>query len=110
MRCYNLDPLPVVTGDPFDWHDDCEFCVTLAARTAVIVQQVTRYAVTRYTCPGRHIIVSKSTRTTGGWQVTYYCTDRITGDMVPTGHTDCDTAEQVAGEIPESFCAADAVA
>ena len=37
-------------------------------------------------------------------------TDRITGDMEPSYHTDCDTLEKVAAEIPHSFCAADAVA
>ena len=109
MKYYNLDPLPIVSGDPFDCRDDCEFCTTLAARTAAIIQQVTRHTVTRYTCPGRQIIVSPSTRIPCGWQVTYYRADQITGDMIPTGHTDCDTAAQVADEIPESFCAADAV-
>lgn len=83
---------------------------TLAARTAAIISQVRRYTVTRYTCPGRQIIVSPSTRTPGGWQVTFYHTDRITGDMEPSYHTDCDTLEKVAAEIPHSFCAADAVA
>lgn len=109
MKYYNLDPLPIVSGDPFDCRDDCEFCTTLAARNAAIIQQVTRYTVTRYTYPGRQIIVSPSTRIPCGWQVTYYRADQITGDMIPTGHTDCDTAAQVADEIPESFCSADAV-
>ena len=56
------------------------------------------------------VIVAPSTRTPGGWQVTFYHTDRITGDMDPSYHTDCDTLEKVAAEIPHSFCAADAVA
>lgn len=42
--------------------------------------------------------------------MTFYHTDRITGDMEPSYHTDCDTLEKVAAEIPHSFCAADAVA
>lgn len=114
MKYYNLDPLPIVSGDPaelfFDDREDCEFARTLAARTAAIISQVRRYTVTRYTCPGRQIIVSPSTRTPGGWQVTFYHADRITGDMEPSYHTDCDTLEKVAAEIPHSFCAADAVA
>ena len=85
MKYYNLDPLPIVSGDPaelfFDDREDCEFARTLAARTAAIISQVRRYTVTRYACPGRQIIVSPSTRTPGGWQVTFYHTDRITGDM-----------------------------
>ena len=100
MKEYRLDPLPDVTGDPaelfFDDREDCEFARTLAARTAAIISQVRRYTVTRYTYPG--------------WQVTFYHTDRITGDMEPSYHTDCDTLEKVAAEIPHSFCAADAVA
>lgn len=84
MKYYDLDPLPIVSGDPaelfFDDREDCEFARTLAARTAAIISQVRRYTVTRYTCPGRQIIVSPSTRTPGGWQVTFYHTDRITGD------------------------------
>lgn len=79
MKYYDLDPLPIVSGDPaelfFDDREDCEFA-----------------------------------RTPGGWQVTFYHTDRITGDMEPSYHTDCDTLEKVAAEIPHSFCAADAVA
>lgn len=114
MKYYDLDPLPIVSGDPaelfFDDREDCEFARTLAARTAAIISQVRRYTVTRYTCPGRQIIVSPSTRTPGGWQVTFYHTDRITGDMEPFYHTDCGTLEKVAAEIPHSFCAADAVA
>lgn len=114
MKYYDLDPLPIVSGDPaelfFDDREDCEFARTLAARTAAIISQVRRYTVTRYTCPGRQIIVSPSTRTPGGWQVTFYHTDRITGDMEPSYHTDCDMLEKVAAEIPHSFCAADAVA
>ena len=81
MKYYNLDPLPIVSGDPaelfFDDREDCEFARTLAARTAAIISQVRRYTVTRYTYPGRQIIVSPSTRTPGGWQVTFYHTDRI---------------------------------
>lgn len=76
IKYYNLDPLPIVSGDPaelfFDDREDCEFARTLAARTAAIISQVRRYTVTRYTYPGRQIIVSPSTRTPGGWQVTFY--------------------------------------
>ena len=82
MKEYQLDPLPDVTGDPaelfFDDREDCEFARTLAARTAAIISQVRRYTVTRYTYPGRQIIVAPSTRTPGGWQVTFYHTDPIT--------------------------------
>ena len=114
MHEIKLDPLPIVTGDPdelldLDICDTCEFATTQAARIAAICEQVKRYTVTRYTCPGRQIIVSPSTRIPCGWQVTYYRADQITGDMIPTGHTDCDTAAQVADEIPEGFCSADAV-
>lgn len=34
--------------------------------TAAIISQVRRYTVTRYTYPGRQIIVAPSTRTPGG--------------------------------------------
>lgn len=115
MHEIKLDPLPIVTGDPdelldLDICDTCEFATTQAARIAAICEQVKRYTVTRYIAPGRQIIVAPSTRTPGGWQVTFYHTDRITGDMEPSYHTDCDTLEKVAAEIPHSFCAADAVA
>lgn len=114
MKEYKLDPLPTVTGDPaelfFDDREDCEFARTLAARTAAIIAQVQRYTVTRYTYQDRQIIVSPSTRTPGGWQVTFYHADRITGDMEPSYHTDCGTLAKVADEIPHSFFAADAVA
>ena len=57
MKYYNLDPLPIVSGDPaelfFDDREDCEFARTLAARTSAIISQVRRYTVTRYTYPGR---------------------------------------------------------
>lgn len=114
MKEYKLDPLPTVTGDPaelfFDDREDCEFALALAARTAAIIAQVQRYTVTRYTYQDRQIIVSPSTRTPDGWQVTFYHTDRITGDMEPSYHTDCCTLAKVADEIPHSFFAADAVA
>lgn len=73
MKYYNLDPLPIVSGDPaelfFDDREDCEFARTLAARTAAIISQVRRYTVTRYTYSGRQIIVAPSTRTPGGYIV-----------------------------------------
>ena len=100
MKEYKLDPLPTVTGDPaelfFDDREDCEFARTLAARTAAIISQVRRYPVTRYTCPGRQIIVSPSTRTPGGWQVTFYHTGRITGERATSDHPDSDSLEKVA--------------
>ena len=114
MKYYDLDPLPIVSGDPaelfFDDREDCEFARTLAARTAAIISQVRRYTVTRYTYPGRQIIVAPSTRTPGGWQVTFYHADRQTGEFVPIGHADRDTAAGVADEIPYNYIAADAVA
>ena len=98
MHEIKLDPLPIVTGDP-DELLDLDIC-----------EQVTRYAVTRYIAPGRQIIVAPSTRTPGGWQVTFYHADRQTGELVPIGHADRDTAAGVADEIPYNYTAADAVA
>ena len=77
MHEIKLDPLPIVTGDPdelldLDICDTCEFATTQAARIAAICEQVKRYTVTRYIAPGRQIIVAPSTRTPGGWQVTFY--------------------------------------
>lgn len=77
---------------------------------AAICEQVKRYTVTRYIAPGRQIIVAPSTRTPGGWQVTFYHADRQTGELVPIGHADRDTAAGVADEIPYNYIAADAVA
>lgn len=101
MHEIKLDPLPIVTGDPdelldLDICDTCEFATTQAARIAAICEQVTRYAVTRYIAPGRQIIVAPSTRTPGGWQVTFYHADRQTGELVPIGHADRDTADDLA--------------
>ena len=114
MREIKLDPLPIVTGDPdelldLDICDTCEFAVTQAARIAAIVGQVRRYTVTRYTAPGRQIIVAPSTRNPGEWQVTFYRPDQ-SGELVPISHADCDTPEKVADEIPYNYTAADAVA
>lgn len=97
MHEIKLDPLPVVTGDPdelldLDICDTCEFAATQAARIAAICEQVKRYTVTRYIAPGRQIIVAPSTRTPGGWQVTFYHADRQTGELVPIGHADRDIA------------------
>lgn len=40
MKYYDLDPLPIVSGDPaelfFDDREGCEFARTLAARTAFV--------------------------------------------------------------------------
>lgn len=115
MHKIKLDPLPIVTGDPdelldLDIFDTCEFATTQAARIAAICEQVKRYTVTRYIAPGRQIIVAPSTRTPGGWQVTFYHADRQTGELVPIGHADRDTAAGVADEIPYNYIAADAVA
>ena len=115
MHKIKLDPLPIVTGDPdelldLDICDTCEFATTQAARIAAICEQVKRYTVTRYIAPGRQIIVAPSTRTPGGWQVTFYHADRQTGELVPIGHADRDTAAGVADEIPYNYIAADAVA
>ena len=112
MHEIKLDPLPVVTGDPDELLDldTCEFATTQAARIAAICEQVKRYTVTRYIAPGRQIIVAPSTRTPGGWQVTFYHADRQTGELVPIGHADRDTAAGVADEIPYNYTAADAVA
>ena len=115
MHEIKLDPLPIVTGDPdelldLDICDTCEFATTQAARIAAICEQVKRYTVTRYIAPGRQIIVAPSTRTPGGWQVTFYHADRQTDELVPIGHADRDTAAGVADEIPYNYIAADAVA
>lgn len=98
MHEIKLDPLPIVTGDP-DELLDLDIC-----------EQVKRYTVTRYIAPGQQIIVAPSTRTPGGWQVTFYRADRQTGELVPIGHADRDTAAGVADEIPYNYTAADAVA
>lgn len=102
MHEIKLDPLPIVTGDPdelldLDICDTCEFATTQAARIAAICEQVKRYTVTRYIAPG-------------GWQVTFYHADRQTGELLPIGHADRNTAAGVADEIPYNYTAADAVA
>lgn len=114
MREIKLDPLPIVTGDPGelldpDICDVCEFATTQAARITAIVKQVQKYAVTRYVAPDRQIVVSHSTRACGGYQVTFYFKDE-TGEMAPVSHVDCDTAAEVADEIPYNYTAANAVA
>jgi hypothetical protein len=82
----------------------------LLAPTAAAACPYTVGPLGRYIAPGRQIIVAPSTRTPGGWQVTFYHADRQTGELVPIGHADRDTAAGVADEIPYNYIAADAVA
>ena len=93
--------------------------ITTAAMVAAILAGTAPKAAAQ--CPytvgplGRYIapaIVQGMTATDDG-AVEVWCADALDGDdwyMEPSYHTDCDTLEKVAAEIPHSFCAADAVA